>query len=232
VFYPPGVWLSHTPGFFFWVGAVAERAVLFIDGNNWYHGAKQHGIADLGRLDYGVISRKLVGPRQWCATRYYVGQVEQRSSLALYAAQRRFIAALRASSPKISVHFGRLESRPVTDNAARELKDYLTTLSTRIDQQVYRDLYDIARRNMRATAYVEKAVDVFLAVDMVVMAERDEFDTAYLLSADGDFTPAVDAVRAHGKRVLAASAAPGARLAAAVNTFIRLGPEWFHDCYR
>jgi uncharacterized LabA/DUF88 family protein len=105
-------------------------------------------------------------------------------------------------------------------------------LSTRIDQQVYRDLYDIARRNMRATAYVEKAVDVFLAVDMVVMAERDEFDTAYLLSADGDFTPAVDAVRAHGKRVLAASAAPGARLAASVNTFIRLGPEWFSDCYR
>ena len=69
-------------------------------------------------------------------------------------------------------------------------------------------------------------------IDMVVMAERDEFDTAYLLSADGDFTPAVDAVRAHGKRVLAASAAPGARLAASVNTFIRLGPEWFSDCYR
>ncbi len=85
---------------------------------------------------------------------------------------------------------------------------------------------------MNATTFVEKAVDVFLAVDMVVMAERDEYDTAYLLSADGDFTPAVNAVRAHGKKVLAASAASGAKLAASVDTFIRLKPEWFIDCCR
>ncbi len=78
---------------------------------------------------------------------------------------------------------------------------------------------------------VEKAVDVMLAVDLVVMAERNEFDAAYLLSADGDFTPAVQAVRAHGENVYAVSALPGAQLASVVNSFIRLPTVWFNDCY-
>jgi uncharacterized LabA/DUF88 family protein len=80
--------------------------------------------------------------------------------------------------------------------------------------------------------FVEKAVDVMLAVDMVVMAERNAFTTAYLLSADGDYTPAVSAVRRLGKTVFAASLLPGAQLAAKVNSFIRLKKDWFADCYR
>ena len=71
-----------------------------------------------------------------------------------------------------------------------------------------------------------------LAVDLVVLAERDDFDDAYLLSADGDFTPAVEHVRSRGKRVYAVSAPSGARLAAAVNSFIRIrASSWFDDCY-
>lgn len=69
-----------------------------------------------------------------------------------------------------------------------------------------------------------------LAVDMVVMAERNEFDAAYLLSADGDFTPAVKAIRFHNKKVYAASVAPGAQLASVANSYIRLKPDWFDDC--
>ena len=66
---------------------------------------------------------------------------------------------------------------------------------------------------------------------MVVAAERDELDAAYLLSADGDFTPAVEAVRAAGKKVYAVSPAHGAQLAASADSFIRLEPGWFGDCY-
>ena len=77
-----------------------------------------------------------------------------------------------------------------------------------------------------------KTVDVMLAVDMVVMAERDEFDAAYLLSADGDFTHAVGVVRSAGKRVYVASPSSGAQLASVANAFIRLDRRWFKDCYR
>jgi uncharacterized LabA/DUF88 family protein len=77
---------------------------------------------------------------------------------------------------------------------------------------------------------VEKAVDVMVAVDMVVMAERDQIDAAYLLSADGDFTPAAQAVKAAGKKIYAVSPSHGAQLAAAVDAFIRLDAGWFADC--
>lgn len=91
----------------------------------------------------------------------------------------------------------------------------------------------LAARHRKTTVFVEKAVDVMLAVDLVVMAERDDYDDAYLLSADGDFTPAVKHVRSQGRRVYGVSASSGARLASAVNAFIRIrDSSWFADCYQ
>lgn len=211
---------------------MTERAILFIDGSNWYHSLRNIELDDLGRLSYSQISRKLVGARDWVATRYYIGQVRQEGNVALYASQRRFLAALEAEDPRITVLFGRLEKRPDTNPAAQELKQYLAQLTTRIDPTVYHHLVGLAQRHASTEVLIEKAVDVKLAVDLVAMAQRDEFETAYVLSADGDFTPAVEIVRSFGKKVFAASAGPGAQLAGAVNTFIRLKRAWFDDCYR
>jgi len=210
---------------------MASRAIVFVDGSNWYHSLRDLGLERLGRLDYGKISRKLVGPRDWVETRYYVGQVPQTGDASLYAAQRRFLASLCATDRRISARLGRLEMRPVDDPAANELLRYLATLRTRIDPRVYHDLIRMGRSHQKSRLLVEKAVDVMLAVDMVVMAERGQFDAAYLLSADGDFTPAVRSVRECGLRVYAASPAGAAQLAGAANSFIRLKREWFDDCY-
>jgi|CXWL01.1.fsa_nt_gi uncharacterized LabA/DUF88 family protein len=49
--------------------------------------------------------------------------------------------------------------------------------------------------------YEEKGVDVSLVVDMLRGAFTDAFDVAILVSSDGDFKPAVEAVRGVGKRV-------------------------------
>jgi len=209
-----------------------DRALLFIDGNNWYHSLKGIGLTDLGRLDYAAVSGKLLGPREWVGTRYYVGQVQQTGNTRLYADQRRFFSDLRASDKRISVHLGRLEERTAKSPAAEELLHYLNAMPTRIDTRVYQDLLRIGKSHRNVTVIVEKAVDVMLAVDMVVMAERDQFDSAYLLSADGDYTHAVAAVRSLGKKVYAVSPSPGAQLAAAVNSFIRLTSDWFADCYK
>ena len=210
---------------------MADRAVLFIDGNNWYHALSKAGVKDLGRLDYGKISQKLVGPRDWVSTRYYIGRVRQQGNLTLYSNQRAFLARLAATDSRISSHLGRLEPRTVKNEAASELQRYLSSLKTRIDPQVFQDLASLAKKHVSASVMVEKAVDVMVAVDMVVAAERDELDAAYLLSADGDFTPAVEAVRAAGKRVYAVSPSHGAQLGASVDSFIHLDPAWFGDCY-
>lgn len=208
-----------------------DRAILFIDGNNWYHALKEKGVTDLGRLNYAKISSKLVSHRQWVATRYYIGRVPQTGDVTLYAAQRHFLAKLEATDSRITAHLGRLEQRRVDSPAAHALRAYLASLPTRIDRDVFHDLSRIAKDHQSGSVMVEKAVDVKLAIDLVVMAERDQFDSAYLLSADGDFTPAVEAVRAHKKKVYAVSALAGAQLASVVNSFIRLPSVWFEDCY-
>jgi len=77
---------------------------------------------------------------------------------------------------------------------------------------------------------VEKSVDVRLGIDLVVMAERDGFDSAYLFAADGDYTSAAEAARALGKKVFAVSAGHGAELAAVVNSFIHIDANWLRDC--
>lgn len=209
---------------------MADRAVLFIDGNNWYHSLSNNSVRSLFELDYAKISRKLVSPREWVGTRYYIGRVPQTGNTTLYTNQRRFLARLQNTHKKITTHLGRLEQRREKNVAAEELLQYLNRLPVRIDQEVYRQLHEIASKHRRTAHMVEKAVDVMLAVDMI--QQMDNYDAAYLLSADGDFTPAVEAVRQRGKKVYAVSLDQGAQLARAVNAFIPLKAPWFSDCYR
>jgi uncharacterized LabA/DUF88 family protein len=165
---------------------MADRAVVFIDGNNWFHSLRSAGV------------------------------------------ERR----LESTDPRISISLGRIEPRSSTNEAARELREYLAGLTTKIDPIVFAALSDIAKRHGEATVFVEKAVDVFLAVDLVTMAINDVYDAAYLLTADGDYTPAVAEVRNLGKKVYAASPVSGAQLAKAVNSFIHIRSDWFDDCYQ
>ncbi len=210
-----------------------DRAVLFIDGNNWYHALREKRISTPGDLDYAKVSQKLVVPRLWVATRYYIGQMDQSWNAQDYAHQRGFLSRLTQDDPRISVHLGRLERRTVRNDAARELRAYLSRLTTRLDINVYQDLMQIARRHDQATVLVEKAVDVKLAVDMVEMAREDEFDAAYVLSADGDFTPAVESMLAMGKKVYPACPNRGWKLKQTCGgVFIELDRQWFQQCYR
>jgi len=208
-----------------------ERAVVFVDGSNWYFGCAALGLRNLGRMDFARISRKLVQHRTWSATRYYVGEVPMTGKTELAAAQQRFLAFLRSCDRRISVHLGRLERRESRNEVAAAILRYLGSLRTRIEPSIYHDLVAVAKAHSVARVMVEKAVDVQIAVDMVVMAERDEYDTAYLLSADGDLTPAVAAVTATGRRVFVASPAAGARLAEVATGYLRLRRPWFTDVF-
>ncbi|MFO8072942.1 MAG: NYN domain-containing protein [Polyangia bacterium] len=211
---------------------MSQRAHIFVDGNNWFHGLGEVRVRQRGELDYAKIYTKLVGPRQWTGTTYYIGRVDQNWNREHYAAQRRFISKMENDDDRIVTRFGRLEKRREENPAAKELLRYLSNLSVRVDSRVFRDLQQIGQRNRMSEFLVEKAVDVNLAVDMVVMAERDEYDHAYLLSADGDYTPAVEAVHVAGKKVYAASPLYGHKLSRACDAYIRLPRDWFDDCYR
>ncbi len=51
------------------------------------------------------------------------------------------------------------------------------------------------------TVYQVKEDDIHLAVDMVKLAYNNAYDTAILVSSDGDFVPAIQAVKEVGKNV-------------------------------
>ena len=80
--------------------------------------------------------------------------------------------------------------------------------SVRIDQQRY---HDTLRRMPHISLgegwrsppdFDEKAVDVKLAISLVMMARNNNYDIAYLITADSDLAPAVDVVRQIGKEVV------------------------------
>jgi uncharacterized LabA/DUF88 family protein len=207
-----------------------ERTIVFIDGNNWFHGLVQAGVSDRYMLDYTKISNKIIGARQWVGTRYYIGQVRQEDNREQYADQRSFLARI-CTDKRVKAYFGRLEPRTVQNELAKQLKSYLAGLAVKIDPRVYHHLVQMAELHKQSRVVVEKAVDVMLAVDLVVMAERNEYDTAYILAADGDYTPAVHHAKGLGKKIFAASTLHGAELAKAVYKFIPLNADWFKDCY-
>jgi uncharacterized LabA/DUF88 family protein len=183
-----------------------------------------------GDIDLGKVSYKLIGPgRDWIGTRYYTGRVNQQEAPDGYKKQRRFLDRLLAD-PKIKACYGRLETRPARNELAEELVHYMASLGVRIDKGVYHDLVQLAQKHRQVMVTQEKAVDVLLAVDLVLMAHNDEYDAAYLLTADGDYTPAVAAVRELGKKVYCASPSKGAQLAAASTVYIPIKSGFFADC--
>ena len=54
---------------------------------------------------------------------------------------------------------------------------------------------------INAGRYMVKEDDIHIAVDMVKLAYNNAYDTAILVSTDGDFVPAIEAVKEKGKRV-------------------------------
>lgn len=208
---------------------MTTRAVFFVDGNNWYHCAKSNGI-DPKSIDLLKVASKLAMNRTLVGLRYYTGKVQQTGNLRLHADQQRFLDSLVNQDKRISVFLGRIEPRREKNKAAAELLEYMAKLRTPIDRTVYKELVAMGARHKVTEYMVEKGVDVMLAVDLVLMAERDEYDTAYLVSADGDYTHACEGVRKLGKKVFAVSPSHGAQLAGAVDSFLHLSPDWFADC--
>lgn len=204
------------------------RAVLFIDGNNWYHGLKSIGVQSIA-LDYRKVAEKLLlNKRHLAEIRYYVGKVS--GDLARARQQENFLKGLRQQGVRVSL--GRIEKREISPGKnpiTRRLKSILDEHGEHLRQDIRAELDPLCHQPI--LTYIEKQVDVQIAVDLVSMAQHDQYDVAYLLSADGDFVPAVEEAKRAGKRVFAASAASGRQLGSAVNSFIPLQRDWFYGCY-
>ena len=212
------------------VAGTKAKAIIFIDGSNFYHGMKEKQLSSMD-LDYAKFSRKLVLDRQWIETRYYVGRVKQEGDVTAYQKQQKFLHRLQ-NFENVNYFLGRLERRQMK-GSGKKLKGWLDALPNRPDVSIAPEIVEELRRvaSIGSVTWVEKAVDVMIATDMVSMAYENKYDIAYLLSADGDFTHAIKKAREIGPKVFVASPVPGNEISKAADLFIPLDRRFFNGCW-
>src|SRR3989338_4030646 len=147
------------------------RAVIFIDGNNFYFRLKDLTASMPGKvrlLDFNYHSFALWLAREntLVEIRYYLGAIKRQlgnsKSEELYANQQKLFANLQRQN-----------------------------IVLRLGQLIRHD----------DKSFHEKGVDVRLAVEMIRFARENTYDIAYLLSSDTDLVAAVEEVQSFGKKV-------------------------------
>ncbi len=163
------------------------RVNLLIDGGNFYHLVlKKLGINEKN-FDFDKFADFLVGTERTISEmgkRYYVGTVrekegDERSKEAM-AKQTSFFAKLKTT--KWEIKTSKLRTR---------------TEEIKIDSRVqnYKSLQKLGITSIKIERQREKGIDVKLATDLIVGAVDNKYDTAIVLSSDGDLLPAIDWVR-------------------------------------
>ena len=168
-----------------------ERVSIYIDGGNFHHLVlKKLGTQELN-FDFNAFANHLIGSRPVAnqGKRYYVGTVREivgdaRSKQAM-ARQTKFFTILQSYGWRLMT--SKLRSRQETIVIDDRVVDYRKLLKNGIKQ-------------IQLTRTREKGIDVKLAIDLMVGAIDDKYDTAIIVSSDTDLIPAIDWIRNRCKK--------------------------------
>lgn len=163
-----------------------ERVQVYMDGGNFYHLVlKKLKIASLD-FSFDNFVNFLVGERDLnsIGKRYYVGTVREIQGDEY---------SKRAMSEQTRL-FGKLDKGHWQKKTSK-LRTRLEKII--IDQRTldYKKLHKKGIKEIQFTRMREKGIDVKLAVDLMVGAIDDRYDTAIVISSDTDLAPAIDFVR-------------------------------------
>lgn len=169
-----------------------ERICIHVDGGNFYHLAlKKLGLSEK-EFDFDKFAKFLVGEKRTIAEmgkRYYVGTVrekegDERSKISM-AMQTSLFAKLKAIKWEIK-----------TSKLRTRVEEIV------IDQRVqdYKKILKLGIKSIKIERLREKGIDVKLATDLIVGAIDNKYDTAIVVSSDGDLIPAIDWVRHRFKK--------------------------------
>lgn len=139
-----------------------------------------------------------------------------------------FIRKLCGNRKLIRVYYYTpLVSRQETEEQFRSQQRFLTYL-----QDIPYVHIKYGRLARQGEVLVEKVIDVQIAVDMAVYGARDFYDTAILVSGDGDFAPAIEAVKEFGKHIECAffPEQTSTVIKQLVDVYIPLDAEFLKEC--
>lgn len=177
---------------YMWFNDGMEKVCIYIDAGNFYHLVlKKMGFGEK-EFDFDRFATFLTGEKrtiQEMGKRYYVGTVREKEG----DAKSKHAMAIQTSL------FAKLK------NAKWEIKT--SKLRTRmeeivIDQRVedYKKLRSLGINSIKIERLREKGIDVKLATDLIVGAIDNKYDTAIIVSSDGDLIPAIDWIRHRFKK--------------------------------
>ncbi len=148
------------------------RAIVFIDGNNFYFKLRDLTTQTIGGY-VSLVGFHFMGFAKWLAqppglveVRYYIGAIKRQrnneKSEKMFSDQQRLFARLQQQG--VHTILGQLIQHP-------------------------------------DKTFHEKGVDVRLAIEMIRFAREDRYDIAFLVSSDTDLVAAVEEVKSLGKSV-------------------------------
>ena len=178
-----------------------ERVAVFIDFEFFLNGLT--ATCPGHRHDFQKIVRKLVAPgrltRAWC----YTAPPPPYLDFVTRQKRERFVSTI-GNLPFFDMFVGKLNQRtrkvvPVGD-AAEVLESCW--------QEFWEGRGGSPRDQaglIKAKYWEQKGVDVKIAIDMMAKAHRNEYDTAVLVSGDGDFVEMLKLVMEMGKHAVIAT---------------------------
>ena len=170
--------------------------IVYVDGFNLYHGLKDQFGRRMLWLDLFALSSRLRPRSSVVQVRYFTAPVLDDPLAA--SRQGQYQHALLAHNPGlVDIVQGRYQKKPMS----------------------------CRKCGAAWTHYEEKETDVNIATSLVSDAARHQSDSALIISADSDLTPAVKAARALCPSLFVAAAFPPKRYSAELS---KLMPGSFH----
>ncbi len=163
-----------------------ERVHIYIDGGNFHHlVVKKLNIRELD-FSFEDFANFLANGRSITkyGKRFYVGTVREelgnKKSVEAMSKQTALFTGLLSSGWQIK-----------TSKLRKRVEKII------IDSRVvgYQELLKKGVQQIEFERMREKGIDVKLATDVIVGAVDDQYDTAIVVSSDGDLVPAIDWVR-------------------------------------
>ena len=176
-----------------------NSAILFIDGNNFYHNVKKWIKPSL--IDIKKISRFIEEKRKTKISeiRWYVSIPDKESNEIVYQKQRSFLSHLEKQGIKVI-------TRKLQKLSNKELVKKRQLLMDSWDLcEICRPLVEEGFAEIKDPNQKEKGIDVWIAIDMVKEYLQNKLDCCILLSGDADFVPAGNLIKEIGKEFLSCS---------------------------
>ena len=156
-----------------------------------------------GGINYLKFANKLCEGRRLARTYYYDAPIPEAMDAERAVKQQRYFTRL----------------------------NYIDYLEKRLGRMV-RKTTRCRKCNENSQGWVQKGVDVKLAVDLVDMAAKNLYEVGIVVSGDGDLEPAVYSAKSYGQHIeLAYFPGRSQKLQGACDRFVGLSKEYLADCY-